>query len=308
MKKIVFVLAVLLLFSGCLGYFRTAEKTTKIEVQEDKVLTEITYKGELTEKGKLSEDCETEIKNMFPSAIAGLEAKINDPNTPDKEGIKGQIDLLKEISNSVRCLLKKDTGEMTIKFEVARETANRLSKLMPKEGFVLGDVNKEYFILKMRTKTKEFIASEITKENLKIKAEGEIVEIIPQGFEVKGGFINFNDLNNLDSNFIQVDFRKEKEPEFPFFLVAISFIILTVIIFIAVVWKERKPEEIFVRSEKDILDKMKQVLTNGLGTTEIQILSMEKTEQGYEITAMIKTRKYNILFNKKIELKEYIKV
>ncbi len=308
MKKIIYIGVLLVLFSGCLNYFEDAEKTTKIEIQKEKVLVEINYKGKLTEKAEATEDCKTQIKKNIESYLAGLEANINVPDEEKRKIIKTKIDLFEEIKNSFECNLDKEQKKMQVSFWVSRQTVERASELMPKEGFILGDLNEEYFILKMRPETKEFIASEINKENLQIKVEGEIVEVKPKGFEIKNSFINFNEINEMDGNFIQIDFQKEKPSEFPFVLVAVSFIVIILLIVIIVAWKSRKAEEWFKKSPEEIKERMKQVLVNGLGTNEVEILSIEKNEKGYEAEAIIKTRKYNIIFNKKMELKEYIKI
>ena len=300
----------LVLFSGCTEFFDSAEKTTLIDIQENKIVTEITYSGKLSEKGKGIISCDIEFQKLFPSAKAELEANINDPDEEKRKIVKGKLDLLKEIENSIQCSLEKeqDQGKFTVKFEVSRELVKKLAKLMPGEGFVLGDFNEEYFILKMRTQTKEYFSSEITKENLKIKVEGEIVEVKPQGFAIKEGFILFDETKSLDANFIEIEFQKKKPDEFPFLLVAASFIIIIALVFIIIIWKKRKPEEMFTHSEEDIRQRMKKELINGLGTIEVNILSTKKLDNGYEAEIMIKTRKYHITFNKKMELKEYIKI
>lgn len=311
MKKVVLVLVVLvILFSGCLEYFEEAEKTTKVFIQEEKVAMEIKYEGKLTEKGKMIEDCEKEMEKVFPSVQASLEANINDPDEQKRKEVKAKLELLKEIKKSFECTLKKENGngKLTVKFETPKEMAKRLGELMPKEGFGLGDANETRFFLKMMPETKDFFASKVTKENILIKVEGEVIEVKPSEFSIKEGFIQFYDTNSLDANYIEVYFRKEEKLEIPFLLVAVSFIIVIAVIVIGVIWTRRKPEDLFPKSEKEIIEKMKKVLVNGLGTTEIKILSIEKTGEEYEIEAMIKTRKYHIVFNKKIELKEYVKI
>jgi len=310
MKKIVFVLVVLLLFSGCLGYFNSAEKTTTIELTEERIYTQIEYKGTLNQKGKAIDDCKEEIKELFPSVQAGLEANANDPDETKRKIVQAKLILLKEIEESIQCSLTDDgtAGNMKISFVNSTETIKELSRLIPEEGFILTDVNKDLGFVKIKPETKEYFSSEITKENLRIKTDGEILEIIPGTFTIKDGFIEFYDTQKTEETFIEIDFLRKQIDEFPLFLVAVSFIILISIAVIVVVWKRREPEEVFKKSDEQIEERMKKELINGLGTIEIQIINFEKNKEGYEAEAMIKTRKYNITFNKKMELKDYIRI
>ena len=310
MKKIVFVLVVLLLFSGCLGYFNSAEKTTTIELTEERIYTQIEYKGTLNQKGKAIDDCKEEIKELFPSVQAGLEANANDPDETKRKIVQAKLILLKEIEESIQCSLTDDgtAGNMKISFVNSTETIKELSRLIPEEGFILTDVNKDLGFVKIKPETKEYFSSEITKENLRIKTDGEILEIIPGTFTIKDGFIEFYDTQKTEETFIEIDFLRKQIDEFPLFLVAVSFIILISIAVIVVVWKRREPEEVFKKSDEQIEERMKKELINGLGTIEIQIINFEKNKEGYEAEAMIKTRKYNITYNKKMELKDYIRI
>ncbi|MFH1663430.1 MAG: hypothetical protein ABH986_01225 [archaeon] len=310
MKKIIFALALLVLFSGCIGYFESAEKTSTFEIGKEKISTEIYYEGGLSEKGKAVEDCTKELKELFPSAEAGLEANINNPDEKERELVKAKLLFLREIKASVKCTLEKEglLGKLTIRFENSRETVKKLSGLAPQEGFVLTDINKEYSFLLIKKETKDYFSEKITKENLKIKIDGETIEVVPDSFSIKDSFIQFQDTKNFDVNFIKMEFREEKPVEFPFVLVAAGFIVLIALSVIFVIWRQRKPEEIFEKSEEEIKNKMKKELVNGLGTTEIQILSVERVPDGFETEVIIKTRKYNISFNSKGELMNYIRI
>ncbi len=308
MKKIIPVLILLLLFSGCISYFESAEKTTTIEIKEEIISTELTYEGKLTEKGKEIKDCKKELKKLFPSTEASLEANINSLDKDTRDTAKAELIFLKEVKNSFQCTMEKDEyyGKLKLSFDNSREIIKELSKI--KDGFALIDVNKEQFILIIEPEIKDYFSPEISKENLRIKVRGEIVEINPERYSIKDGFILFYDTKNIDANYIRIEFRKEKPADFPFLLVAAGFILLVATGVIFVVWRKRNPEELFPRLEKDIKQRMKKELTNGLATTEIQILNFEKTPLGYEAEVMIKIRKYHVVFNKKMELKNYLKI
>jgi hypothetical protein len=309
MKRMVLLLVVVL-FSGCINYFDSAEKTTSIEIGEEKITTELYYKGKLSEKGKEIENCLQELKKLFPSIEAKLQANINDKNETKRKIAAIKLLFLKEIKDSLECELKKEasSAELKIKFQNSKDTIKELSKLSIEEEFILYDLNKEYSILKIKPELKDYFSSSLTQEHVRIKIKGDLIEIKPDRFSIKNGFIQFYNTKEIDANFIEIEFTKEKEEEFPFMLIAASFVVIVFSSVIFVIWKKRKPEEIFVHTKEELKQKMKKELINGLGTTDIQILKLEQNMNGYESEVIIKTRKYHITFNKKMELTDYIRI
>ncbi len=310
MKRILIALSLLVLLNGCIGYFEEAEKTTTFNIKEETIETELYYEGILTEKGESIEDCKEELEKLFPSVEAGLKANINHPEEIEREKVKIKILFLNEIKDSFFCELEKEgeTGKLKVNFKNSRETIKKLGELIPEEGFILRDVNKEYFLVKIRPELNDFFALKINREDLKLKIEGNVIEVQPERFVIKEGFMTFYDTSQLDVNFVEIEFEKIKPPEIPLFLVAASFVIIIAVIFIVIIWRNRKPEEYHPLTEEQIKEKMIKELINGLGTREITIIETEKTPFGYDTKVMIKTRKYHITFNKKMELKDYIKI
>ncbi len=307
MKKIVLGVVLILLFSGCIGFFDKAEKTTSVEFTDDKVITELTYEGSLTEKGNAVEDCKKELLELFPSAEASAQANINDLNEEKRLLALEKLSFLKELKESFSCEFTKqgENSVMKIRFENSLDTIKKLSVLMPGQGIEINDLNNELTEIKI-SKLNEYFASEIIKENFLVKPKGEIIEVKPERFSIKNGFVSFFNTGK-DAN-IQITVEKEKQPEFPFLLVAASFILLIAVAVIIVAWKNRAPEEIFPHSEAELKERMRKELINGLATTDISILKFEKNINGYEGIAQIKTRKYHVAFNKKMELKGYVKL
>ncbi|MBU2100194.1 hypothetical protein KKG83_06860 [Candidatus Micrarchaeota archaeon] len=311
MNKIVFVLCMLLLFSGCVGWFGEAEKTTTIEIGKEKIKTEIYYEGKLSDKGKQLIDCETELKELFPSAEAKLEANLNTPEENQRKTVEAKLVLLKEIKNSLQCDFKKEgeNASLSVRFENSRALTEKLSET-GEEGFRLIDVNGEQFFLRIEPeKVKDYFALKINEENFKLKVDGEVIHVTPEKFTINQGFIRVYKTKDTNISMIEIEFMKEKKEEFPFALVAVSFIVTVLAVFVIHnVWKRREQEELFPKSEQEIKNRMKKALMGGLATTQVNITEMEKTKEGYEAEVQIKTRKYSIRFNKKMEILDYIKL
>jgi heme exporter protein D len=310
MKKIVLAL-MLLLLTGCVGYFGEAEKITTIEIGKEKIKTELYYEGTLSDKGKQVTDCETEIKELFPSAEAKLEANLTNPDENQRKTVETKLVLLKEIKNSLQCDFKKEgeNGTLSVRFENSRALTEKLSET-GEEGFNLIDVNGEQFFLRIEPeKVKDYFALKLSEENFKIKVDGEVIQVTPEKFTINQGFIRIYKTKDTNISMVEIEFMKEKKEEFPFALIAVSFIVVVLAVFIIhSVWKRREQEELFPKSEQEIKNKMKKALMDGLATTQVNITEMEKTKEGYEAEVIIKTRKYHIRFNKKMEILDYIKL
>ncbi len=305
MKKIIaFTALVLLLFSsGCINYFDSAEKTTSIEIGEKIIKTEIFYAGTLSGKGKTVSNCTTEIKELITAKEKEFDSQITEANQYKKEILRTKIILLKEMKNTLTCSMKKneEVGELKINFENSKTAVKKLSELSD-ESFSLEE-KEDFYLLKIEEQ-EDFFSSNISYEETKVKVNEKVLEVTPNDFVLTEGFTYFHGKQEL----IEIKFERTTPEEFPFLLVAGGFISLIIVGVIYVVWKKRTSEELFPKSEEEIKGKMRKELEKGLGTTEVKILSMEKIPSGYEAEIIIKTRKYNITFNEKVELKDYLKI
>jgi len=304
MKKIIlFLILALILSSGCINYFDSAEKTTTIEIGEEIIKTEIFYAGTLSGKGKTVSNCTTEIKGLITAKEKEFDSEIAEANQYKKEILRTKIVLLKEMGNNLTCSMKKnnDVGELTIKFENSKTAVKKISELSD-ESFSLEE-KEDFYLLKIKEQ-EDYFSSALTYEETKIKVNEKVLDVTPNDFVLTDGFTYFR---GKQEN-IEIKFERTRPEEFPFLLVAGGFISLIIAGVIYVVWKKRTSEELFPKTEEEIKGKMRKELEKGLGTNEVKILSMEKTLSGYEAEVTIKTRKYNITFNEKVELKDYLKI
>ncbi|MBU1120947.1 MAG: hypothetical protein ABIE23_02725 [archaeon] len=266
-KKIVLIslLLALLLFQGCLQIMKSAEKTTVYEYRANgSVLIKEIYEGRLeNDTEEWEEDCTKLLRERIDSFISDMNSSRG--RTQDKEKL-AELDKAIEVSQGIRnntaCRLVRDNldGVFTLSIEFSPELIQKINDLNEEEvskgGFSLSVIGKKLndgsIEVRIPVNKEEGgifdLAPDAREKAIKIKVEGNVIELEPKEYEEEDGYYIFRDPGELYED--EISLKYAFNPFAVLFggigeialLVGLLFgILLIIILIVAVISMKKKP-------------------------------------------------------------------
>lgn len=267
-KKIVLIslLLAFLLFQGCLQLMKSAEKTSVYEFKADgSILFQEIYEGRLEDNTEeWEEDCTGVLRQRYDLILNTM--NISKTGIQDKERLdelEKAIEVFEGIRDNTSCKLVRDNldGVFTLSIKLTPELIQKIKDLNEEEtGDVGGGMNVigkkmddgsievRIPINKEETEGSLGIVSEATEKEIRIKVEGNVIELKPKEYREENGYYVFSNPSWLEED--EIYLRYSANPFAVLFggigeialLIALLFGILLVIIFVvALISMKKRP-------------------------------------------------------------------